>query len=79
VKENGDYDNENTTEQTLVPSYEYDSLYNNVPYESVLSSRTTSDDDDDESMETLPMHKLTNVFVENILLYYEAYKFVQGK
>ena len=67
----------NITQQTLGPSYDYDSLYNNVPFESVLTGQTISDDVDNGSRNRLPINQLANLLVTEILLYSEAYRFVQ--
>jgi hypothetical protein len=61
----------NITQQTLGPSYDNDSLYNNVLFESAITGV------DNGSTQILPINILANLLVEEILLYSDTYKFVQ--
>jgi hypothetical protein len=63
----------NFTQQVLGPSYEDDSLYNNVNYESAITGAV----DDGSGLFTLPINELASILLDEYLLYSDQPIFVQ--
>jgi hypothetical protein len=67
----------NFTHDILGPSFDENSLYNNVSFQSVMTGRSINQDTD--TQETLPIYALANILLEEILRNDDAYEFVQEK